>query len=98
MTIWEKSILEIAFQDKARPHDKVECQVSIDDQSIVVSYEHDGHAVVYQGGNASTGNFVLACPENDGKASLHVVKDGEVLDGYWIVSGEKGYWKIRLKR
>lgn len=97
MTIWEKSIMEMAFQDQDRPHEKVECNVSINDQSIVVSYERDGHSVVYQGENAGTGNFVLACPEIDGKASLHIVKDGEVLDGYWIVAGEKGYWKISLK-
>ena len=98
MTVWENSILEIAFQDPTRPHETVECRVSIDDQSIVVAYEHDSTTMVYQGDNAGSGNFVLTCPENDGKASLHVVKDGEVLDGYWIISGEKGYWKISLKR
>ena len=97
MTIWEKSILEIAFQDQTRTHEKVECRVAIDDQSIVVSFELDGRAVVYQGENVGTGNFVLACPETAGKASLHVVRDGEVLEGYWIVSGEKGYWRIKLK-
>jgi len=47
MAIWEESILEIAFQDHARLHEKVDCRVTIDDQSIVVSYEHAGHAVVY---------------------------------------------------
>lgn len=90
--------MEIAFQDQARPHEKMECRVSIDDQSIDVSFEHKGSPLVYQGENVGTGNFVLDCPERNGKASLHVVKDGEVLEGYWIESGEKGYWKIRLMR
>lgn len=98
MTIWEHAIMEIAFQDRSRPHGTVECRVAIDDQSIVVSYDHEGHPVVYRGENSGSGNFILACPESDGNASLHVVKDGEALEGYWILSGEKGYWKINLKR
>jgi len=98
MAIWEKSIMEIAFQDRARPHETLGCHVAIDDQSIVVSYEREGHAVVYQGGNNGNGNFVLACSESDGKASLHVVKNGELLEGYWMDSEVKGYWRISLKR
>jgi len=97
MAIWEKSIMEIAFQDRAYPHEFLGCRVAIDDQSIIVSYERQGRAVVYQGDTYGSGNFILTCPERGGKASLHIVRDGEILEGYWVETGEKGYWKISLK-
>ena len=74
----------------------IECQVKIDNDSIVVSYESDDGWVNYSGKNDKSGHFELHADRYDGHASLHMFPGSTVLEGYWVEQGTRGMWRIVL--
>ena len=86
-----------AFFDDTVAYEDEECVVRIDEKSIKVSYDdYEGNAI-YRGKNDGSGHFELNCPEKDGHATLHMFKNGKFLEGYWVQSGGRGFWRIQLR-
>ena len=90
MGMWEKSVMTTAYLDSTETDINEDCEVRIDEKTIVVSYHDDG-PVIYKGGNDGTGHFELRCVERGGHASLHMFKNGRILEGYWIEGHEEGF-------
>jgi len=85
------------FYDEREAIEGEKCEVKIDEKTIVVSYEdEEGGFIIYKGGNEGTGHFELFCPEQDGRATLHMFKGARILEGSWIEGGGRGFWKIEL--
>jgi hypothetical protein len=92
VSTWKHSLL--ASYDRERTG---KCQVEIRGSKIVVSYEqHDG-LVVYEGEEIAPGHFELACARKSGRATLHRVPGGNLLEGHWVQGRDQGMWRIQLK-
>ena len=91
--------MDSVFYDDTPAYEHDACEVRIDDNLIVVSYEDDAYGtVVYEGKDKGAGHFVLECTPLAGKATLHQIPGSRVLEGYWIEEGARGFWKILLPR
>ena len=98
MAVWDNSIMECIYYDGDPADMGMDCQVRIDEDEIVVTYEEDdGGYPVYRGANDGTGHYVLQCPTNNGRATLHRFPNGQILEGYWDEDGCRGFWRIRLQ-
>lgn len=76
--------------------DRANCEVRIDDTSIVVSYDTEDGPVVYAGSAEGAGHYKLKARGVNGEATLHCFAKGKVLDGWWRENGEDGMWRIWL--
>jgi len=65
-----------AFFDETPAYEDEECLVRINDNLIEVSYDDEEGNAIYRGKNTGTGHFELSCPERDGRATLHMFKEG----------------------
>lgn len=75
---------------------EIPCDVRIDRDIIVVSYQIDqGHAV-YQGLESSPGHFELREPTLKGRGTLHRLPEDMSLCGWWFEGGSNGGWRIDL--
>ncbi|QLP98560.1 MAG: hypothetical protein HZY79_15855 [Rhodoblastus sp.] len=72
------------------------CEVRLDGDEIIISYEENGCHCLYKGRDVGHGHFELNCTENGGKATLHRFPDGDHLDGFWVQDGYQGMWRIHL--
>ena len=95
MPVWSDCKADIIYYDEEADIDEP-CEVRIDKDEIIVSYDDEDGPVVYKGKNNGNGHFNLKAPEINGQASLHRFKDGEILEGFWIEGSNKGMWRIRL--
>lgn len=95
MTVWKKSRMDSLYYDGEAEVAR-ECEVKIDQESIVVSYKTEDGWVNYSGKNDGSGHFELRCDRYNGHASLHMFPGGKFLDGYWIEENERGMWRIVL--
>lgn len=95
MSVWKDSKVDLFFYDYVASVNEP-CEVRIDGDSIVVSYEDDGEYVVYKGQEHGIGHYELKASAVDGRASLHMFPDGKILEGYWVEQGQRGMWRIRL--
>ena len=74
------------------------CSVRIDDDgSILVEYDDDGNTVQYLGRDVGGGHYVLDSKSIDGRATLHRTPKTDILEGFWIVRGYEGMWRIHLR-
>lgn len=76
--------------------DNDDCEVILNDNEIVISYEEGDEIVVYQGANDGNGHFRLLSNYEQGSATLHMFEGDKMLVGTWAESGEKGTWIIVL--
>ena len=93
--IWSNSKADIYYRDTEADLDEP-CEVRVDGNSIVVSYEDDGGHTVYKGIENGIGHFELSAPTVKGRASLHMFKHNRILEGYWEEDGQRGMWRIKL--
>jgi hypothetical protein len=98
MSVYKNSPMTTAFFDETPAFEDEECVVRIEEDVIEVGYDDEEGNVIYKGKNDSCGHFELICPERSGRATLHMFKDGKILDGYWIEGGYKGFWSIELRK
>jgi hypothetical protein len=96
MTIWEDARLETVYYDNAEAALNDSCDVRIDGNAIVVSYEGDEGPVVWKGSMKGQGHFELNSPGVNGRATLHMFENSEILEGYCDEDGYKGFWRIYL--
>lgn len=97
--VWSKSRMDIAFYDHTPAWEGESCEVRISESEVVITYEEaDGEIVEYRGKNDPSGHARLRCPEWKGETSMHRSPGSKVLEGFWIEDGEKGFWRIQLKR
>lgn len=82
------------YDDDANVGDQ--CEVKIDERSIVVSYHDEGGWVNYSGKNDGSGPFELSADGSDGRATLHMFPNSNVLEGYWVEENTSGMWRIEL--
>jgi len=66
MAIWEDARLETVYYDNEEAALNDSCDVSIDGNAIVVSYEGDKGPVDWQGSMWGQGHFELTSPEVNG--------------------------------
>lgn len=92
MSVWLNSSAEI-FHSEDGP--RTDCEVRIDGDEIVVSYEDDGR-VIYRGQQVGPGHFNLKCPERGGSATLHRSPGVDFIEGFWTEGGTRGMWRITL--
>lgn len=88
--------MDTVYYDESTADEGKECEIRIDKNEIVVSYEDEGVFVIYKGKDEGNGHFVLQCPERQGMATLHQIPKGKFLEGFWIEEGYKGFWRITL--
>jgi len=72
------------------------CEVKLGNGEIIISYEDENDFTIYRGKEISEGHFVVDCPEKNGKGSLHRFPKSQILEGFWIEDGTKGFWRIFL--
>ena len=97
MKMWGKSKASNLYYSKEAADEDYSCAVKITDEEILVEYkDEDGALVQYRGKNNGTGHFELSAPEFDGKATLHMFPDSQLLEGSWIEGGVRGMWRIKL--
>lgn len=97
MPVWKNARMDNAYYDQRTALEDDSCEVRIDGEQIVVSYEDDDGVVLYKGKEHGLGHFQLTAPERDGKATLHRFEGSKILEGFWIEGGEKGFWRVTLR-
>ena len=98
MPIWKNSLMTTAYLDDSFADVDDPCEVRITDSEIVVSYinEDESGYDLYKGQEIADGHFKLFCEEKQGKATLHLVENENVLEGFWVEGGNQGFWRIEL--
>jgi len=76
------------------PSEVYPCEVRIDGDEIIVSYDGDAGPVVYSGKMKGEGHFELKSARPEGRACLHRFWNGRRLDGWWKEDGYEGMWRI----
>lgn len=94
LTVWGKSSLTSYYDGDDRVD--CDCQVRIEGQKIVVSYDDDDGPMVYQGSETAAGHYRLVSSRKNGRATLHREPGDDVLEGHWIEAGYEGMWRIQL--
>jgi hypothetical protein len=95
MTLWKHSMME-SYHASGEEKTDTTCEVRIDGEKIVVSYDDDDGPSIYEGKQVAPGHFQLTLPRKKGRATLHRAPDSEFLEGHWIESGYEGMWRIQL--
>lgn len=93
MNLYSNSKMDSVF---SYSDERLDCEVKIGENDIVVSYKDDRGVVIYKGKEIGQGHYELKCPERNGEGSLHIFPEGKILDGYWIEEGDEGFWRIFL--
>jgi hypothetical protein len=96
MPVWEDARVDTVYYDERVADENAPCDVRIDGDQIVVSYEDEEGKVVYTGKSHGPGHYHLAAPERKGTATLHKFEGSKFLEGFWIEDGWKGFWRITL--
>lgn len=83
-----------------RPADlDIDCIVVISQGSIELKYDQDdGQFWSWKGPEQGEGHYVVnANQENLGaRGTLHRLRDGFYLEGYWAEGGFRGMWRVTL--
>lgn len=93
--VWSNSKMDTFYYDGAADTDSP-CEVRIDGNEIVVSYEGDDGPIIYKGQAMGVGHFELRSAAVDGRATLHMFEGGKSLEGFWVEDGIEGMWRITL--
>lgn len=97
MPVWEKARVDTVYYDGEADVDDF-CDVRIDGDKIVISYEGDNcQMVVWNGVMRGQGHFELRSHEVNGRATLHMFEGSQILEGYWEEDGYRGFWRINLR-
>ena len=91
MNTWKHLLLASDYREI-----KGKCQVRIDGNKIVVSYEQPDGLTVYEGEEFTAGHFRLTCARKGGRAMLHRAPGENVLEGSWTEGEDRGMWRIQL--
>lgn len=100
--IYKDCRMTIVYFDSETADEGMVGTVKIDGSKILLEYEdeaYDGTEVLvqYVGKERGSGHYELACPEQNGKASLHCFPGATILEGYWVEGSYRGMWRIYLK-
>ncbi len=98
MILTTKAKMDCVFYDETPAYVEGDCEVKINKNEIVVSYEDDEGVVNYKGEDEGHGHFVLKCPEREGRATFHQMLGSRILEGYWQEGGHQGFWRITLPK
>ncbi len=80
---------------EASEMDTWDCELKVDGENIVVSYQDDdGGYTLYKGKSLGEGHFAVNCPELRAKGTLHRFPDSKIFEGYWHEEGTEGMWRI----
>lgn len=88
--------MDTIFYDETHALEGEDCEIIINGDEIVVSYDYEDGVTIYKGKDEGHGHFVLECPEKQGKTTLHQILNSKFLDGFWIEEGYRGFWRITL--
>lgn len=94
--VTKTALMDTVFYDDTPANEREECEIRINGNEIVVSYEDDDGVVIYKGKDKGHGHFVLECPERQARVTLHRILNGKFLEGYWIEKDYRGFWRITL--
>ena len=92
--IWKNCKTDVFYYEG--PADSYKSEVKFDGNRIVVSYKDEDGYTTYDGESTGDGHFELSSPRAAGRATLHVLEKGRILEGYWEEGGDKGMWRISL--
>jgi hypothetical protein len=87
--------MDATFYDKREALVDIPCKIDISNSLITVQYENSPG---YSGKEIGQGHFHLTCPELSGSATLHRFENSNVLDGYWVEEGVRGFWWIVINQ
>lgn len=77
MPVYSNSKMDSVYcGDTLLAYEGEDCEVRIDGEEIVVSYQDDQEIVVYKGKENSQGHYILESPERQGEATLHRFPEG----------------------
>lgn len=94
--LWKKCTMDTFYYDGEADTDS-DCEVRIDGNEIVISYDGGEGPVVYKGQAKGTGHYELRSVGVEGRATLHMFEGGKFLEGFWIEDGTEGMWRITLE-
>lgn len=85
----------------AEPSAITKCEVRMNGDAIVVSFDDDdgaGRKVVWSGREVGSDRWLLTCTQPTGRAALsRSAMDPNALEGSWVEGGERGMWVIDLQ-
>jgi hypothetical protein len=90
MPTWKQSLMDWMDYDGSDAGESELCEVRIDENVIVVSYEDDRGVVNYKGEGKGPGHFALESPEWNGKATLHMFEGSKILEGFGLRRAGRG--------
>jgi len=93
--VWHNCKVDTFYYDDEADTDSP-CEVRIDGDVIVVSYDGENGPIIYKGQAKGAGHFELRSTDVDGRATLHMFEGGKSLEGFWIEDGIEGMWRIAL--
>ena len=96
MTIWKNCRADIYYTNDHPELNDPGYEVRITGDEIVISYEGNTGWVNYTGHDHGDGHFELTSPEVKGRAVLHRMPEGDILEGNWSEEGERGMWRVHL--
>lgn len=96
MKLWKKCHMDTVYWGDEAPEEKAACQVRIGEGRIAISYEEEGHHVVYEGREDGGGHFRLVRLGGGGSATLHQFPEEDELEGFWQEGGYLGFWRVTL--
>ena len=96
MSIWTAK-WDILYYDDEPAVEGWLCEVRLDDQEMVISYEEDGERRMYIGRAAEPGHYVVENEAVGGKGTFHRFNRSLKLEGSWIEDNTRGMWILHLE-
>ena len=96
MPEWSACTIELRTLDDEPIFVDDDCDVSLEDGSIRITYFDEEGPVVFAGRDDGSGCFELVCRSRPRKGSLRFDKDRARLEGEWGEREQAGRWIILL--
>ena len=96
MPMWSNCCVQVRCWDEDDRFECEDCDVRLEDGTIVISYFDEEGPVVFAGEDDPSGHYHLVCRSRPRKATLHRFEGGTTFEGSWTQGDERGFWRIVL--
>ncbi|MCE2391152.1 MAG: hypothetical protein J4G09_06660 [Proteobacteria bacterium] len=96
MPRWSNCRIEVRPADGDSPFRDDDCDVTLDEGRLIVSYFDDEGPLVFEAPEPETGPFELVCRSRPRRATLALSDDRARLHGRWRERDLEGEWTIFL--
>lgn len=96
MKLFANARLEVGYFDARSARHAVPAVVAFDGGGMTLAVEGGRRRVLYHGERNGQGHYLLRAAETDAEATLHRFAGSQVLEGFWRVGRERGFWRLHL--